>query len=260
MLEPLGAYESVVTMGPAHVHCALKATPPKSVKGTGADNFIFGGSYSISRSLSIIIEGDRNVIILGAYSRLGALTIKIVGSGGVVFIGAFCTASSGSIVMVGENSRIIMGEDCMLSSRIVISNTDSHSIFDVATGARINRERDVVIGNHVWIGRDARIGKGAQVGHDCVIAQSAIVSGEIAPFSVAGGVPARPLREGATWSRVRAATIAEAEASPQMVQQRKSVAALQRRIAAYAEARSAPACDALSPEEFVPLPDASAAD
>lgn len=53
----------------------------------------------------------------------------------------------------------------------------------------------VRIGNDVWIGHAAIILPGVSVGDGAVIAAGAVVSRDVAPYTVAGGVPARPIRE-----------------------------------------------------------------
>jgi acetyltransferase-like isoleucine patch superfamily enzyme len=54
--------------------------------------------------------------------------------------------------------------------------------------------RAVVIEDHVWIGSRALILPGASLGRGAVVAAGAVVSGRVAPMTVVGGVPARPLR------------------------------------------------------------------
>lgn len=52
----------------------------------------------------------------------------------------------------------------------------------------------VTIGNDVWIGRRAMIMPGVTIGDGCVIAAGAVVTKDVAPYSVVGGVPARLLK------------------------------------------------------------------
>jgi len=53
---------------------------------------------------------------------------------------------------------------------------------------------EIVIGDNVWIGRNVTIRKGARIGNNCVIAAGAVVTKEIPPNCVAGGIPAKPLK------------------------------------------------------------------
>ncbi len=53
---------------------------------------------------------------------------------------------------------------------------------------------DTVIGNDVWIGTGAMILPGARIGDGVIVGAGAVVGGEIAPYSVVAGNPARVVR------------------------------------------------------------------
>lgn len=50
------------------------------------------------------------------------------------------------------------------------------------------------IGNDVWIGRRAIIMPGVSIGDGCIIGAGAVVTKDVPPFSVAGGVPAKVIK------------------------------------------------------------------
>jgi acetyltransferase-like isoleucine patch superfamily enzyme len=57
------------------------------------------------------------------------------------------------------------------------------------------REDRVIIGNDVWIGHAVIVLPGVRVGDGAVLAAGAVVSRDVAPYTVAGGVPARFIKE-----------------------------------------------------------------
>lgn len=53
---------------------------------------------------------------------------------------------------------------------------------------------DIVIGNDVWIGFEAVIMSGVTIGNGAVIGTRAVVTRDVPPYTIVGGVPARPIR------------------------------------------------------------------
>lgn len=53
---------------------------------------------------------------------------------------------------------------------------------------------DIVVGNDVWIGYEAVILSGVHIGNGAIIGARAVVTGDVEPYAIVGGVPARPIR------------------------------------------------------------------
>lgn len=65
---------------------------------------------------------------------------------------------------------------------------------------------DIVIGNDVWIGYEAVIMSGVHIGDGAIIGTRAVVTKDVEPYTIMGGIPARPIRK-----RFDQATIAKME-------------------------------------------------
>ncbi len=122
-----------------------------------------------------------------------------VSGGARVVIGAGSTCETTQIVAQG--SDVVIGEDCMFSFAVEIRTTDTHAIYDIDSGDRVNLDQPIDIGDHVWLGKQAIVLKGASIGAGSVVGARAVVSGEIPPLSVCVGVPARVVRSNAIWTR-----------------------------------------------------------
>ncbi len=60
---------------------------------------------------------------------------------------------------------------------------------------RDRREARVTIGNDVWIGHAVIVLPGVTIGDGAVLAAGAVVTKDVAPYTIVGGVPARQIRE-----------------------------------------------------------------
>lgn len=54
---------------------------------------------------------------------------------------------------------------------------------------------DIVIGNDVWIGYEAVILAGVTIGDGAIIGTRAVVTRDVPPYTIAGGIPAKPIRK-----------------------------------------------------------------
>ncbi|MGQ4878535.1 Vat family streptogramin A O-acetyltransferase [Billgrantia sp. LNSP4103-1] len=54
---------------------------------------------------------------------------------------------------------------------------------------------DTVVGHDVWIGYDALIMPGVQIGNGAIVSSRSVVVNDVAPYTVVGGNPARPIKQ-----------------------------------------------------------------
>lgn len=53
---------------------------------------------------------------------------------------------------------------------------------------------DIVVGNDVWIGYEAVILAGVTIGDGAIIGSRAVVTKDVPPYTIVGGLPAKPIR------------------------------------------------------------------
>lgn len=58
-----------------------------------------------------------------------------------------------------------------------------------------NNKGDIVVGNDVWIGYDAIIMPGVHIGDGAIIGAKSLVTKDVEPYSIVGGVPAKQIRK-----------------------------------------------------------------
>lgn len=143
---------------------------------------------------------DNCTIQLGHIHVADYLTIQLHGSGANVSIGEK-TSVVGAYISVNSGGQVIIGKDCMLSLRIGMYQSDEHHIFDLETGKRINKGKNISIGNHVWIGRGVVLLGGFSIEDNSIVGSNAVSSGQFGANLIVAGCPAKMIRENIIWSR-----------------------------------------------------------
>jgi acetyltransferase-like isoleucine patch superfamily enzyme len=99
------------------------------------------------------------------------------------------TTIGGMSEVNAKGARVIIGADCDIASFVAINVADSHRRA-IELADEIER-RDIVIGDHVFIGSHSAILGGVTIGHHSVIAAGTILRAcEVPPFSLVVGSPA----------------------------------------------------------------------
>lgn len=100
-------------------------------------------------------------------------------------IGAFCSIASGLKIVSGQHP----GVEC----REAISNFPFHE-HGWGMYPQCRNSGRVVIDSDVWIGQDVSIMAGVYVAPGAVLGAGAMVTKDVAPYTVVAGNPARPVR------------------------------------------------------------------
>ena len=53
---------------------------------------------------------------------------------------------------------------------------------------------DIIVKDDVWIGENALIMSGVTLGQGCIVAAGAVVTKDVPPYAIVGGVPAKVIR------------------------------------------------------------------
>jgi len=109
--------------------------------------------------------------------RIGAKTV----------MGQECTISA--------YQHISIGRECIMADRVMLIDFD-HGVVEVERPIRLQGiyKRDVNVANNVWMGYGACILRGVSVGDNAIIGTNAVVTKDIPPNAVVGGIPARLIR------------------------------------------------------------------
>ena len=111
-----------------------------------------------------------------------------------------------------NKEKLVIGKFCSIACRAkFLFNSANHTLSSLSTypfpiffdewgleksdvAAAWDRKGDIVIGNDVWIGYEAVILAGVTIGDGAVIGARAVVTKDVPPYAIVGGVPARVIR------------------------------------------------------------------
>jgi len=134
-------------------------------------------------------------MLLGSRVRLnsGWAPVELAtGPQGTIEIGDGVFINYGSIIHAHQRVRI--GSNVMIGNYCIVADTEIPGIGE-PPGHPYMDPRPVEIGDGAWLAARVTVLPGARIGAGAAIAAGSIVAGEIPPNSVAGGIPARVLRQ-----------------------------------------------------------------
>lgn len=148
-------------------------------------NAVAPGDFTAMQALLTELTGrevDASVRVVPPFYPDGGHALRL---GRNVFVNHGCTA-----VVVGG---IEIGDDVMIGPNVQLIS-GGHSL-EPETRRTVSTCAPVVIGRGVWIGAGATILPGVTIGEDAVVAAGAVVTKDVAPPTLVGGVPATLMRE-----------------------------------------------------------------
>ena len=132
----------------------------------------FGGKASIGHGSKLSIRGD-------------------------LTLGADFNMTAESTIVCAKNIRF--GNDCLLSWDILVMDTDEHPLYD-KEHKRINPDKPIIVGNHVWIGCKCVLLKGAEIPDNTVLAAGTLLTSAFSgEQQVIGGNPPSILKREVRW-------------------------------------------------------------
>lgn len=173
-----------------------------SVEFRGKNNRLTVDPGSTLTRLTVVFHGDHGSVTVGHNATVGKPKLSLrIGHRGAVHLGNNVSTTTPLFASAAEGATISVGDDVMFATHVQLRTDDSHAIYDVASGNRVNPSQDITIGDHVWVGYESVVLGGVSIGSSSVVGLRSIVTGDIPANCVAAGVPARVVKQGITWER-----------------------------------------------------------
>ncbi len=106
--------------------------------------------------------------------------------------GRDCHIGERCYLWAGDSTgRILLGDFVSLAPEVFIIASDYQFVAGRPFRNQPKRERDVAIGNDVWLGARVVVTAGVTIGDGCIVGAGAVVTKDLPAGSIAAGVPAR---------------------------------------------------------------------
>lgn len=117
------------------------------------------------------------------YSYLGPDSRLIYGN-----VGKFCSIGGGSVIGMGTHTLNHISTSSIFTA---VSNGTGSKWTSIQT---YEEHTPVTVGNDVWIGIHSMIMGGVTIGNGAVVGAGAVVTKDVPPYAIVGGVPAKVIK------------------------------------------------------------------
>ena len=149
----------------------------------------FGKNVTIRRNSQMVIKADGKI----SYGNdcIIERNVSLYAMEGPIHIGDQNYIGWGSSIIAGPGgvhlgSHVLIAHNCSLLAQ-------NYEIQDINQPIHYDRmtSQGIVVEDEVWIGTQVSVLDGVRIGRGAVVAAGAVVTKDVKPYSVVGGVPAR---------------------------------------------------------------------
>jgi acetyltransferase-like isoleucine patch superfamily enzyme len=147
--------------------------------------------FSVQCDGVVQVSGTKN-ISLGQRCRLGMdIELRTIGTGSIC-IGNDVRINRGGTLTAYES--ISIGEFTLIGEFVSLRDANHGLSRKAPIRYQPHTAKAITIGRDVWIGRGCCILPGVTIGEGAVVGANSVVNRDIAPFSIAAGVPAKVIK------------------------------------------------------------------
>ncbi len=137
---------------------------------------IYGGNIEVDEKTEILYG-----VILMTY-------------GGFIKIGKNCSINPYTILY--GHGGLTIGDNVLIAGHcLIIPANHNFSNPDIPTNQQGETRKGIVIKDNVWLGSGVKILDGVTIGSGAIVAAGAVVSKDVEPNTIVGGVPAKKIKD-----------------------------------------------------------------
>jgi len=155
---------------------------------------VIGDNVVVDDNCCLDAKGSTNEgIRIGSGVFVGRNTILSCKNGDIVIDD---NANVGFNVEVFSAGRVRIGKDVLIAAYTYLVGGDHlFDRVDVPVLYQGRTAQGIEVDDNVWLGAHVVVSDGSRVGRDAIVGAGAVVRGEIPPFAIAAGVPAKVIRD-----------------------------------------------------------------
>ena len=112
-----------------------------------------------------------------------------------VKIGSGCEFNSNVMINARGRGSIVIGNNVLIGPNVVLRSSDHSFVsFSETISKQGMEDGHIVVEDDVWIGSNCVILKNITIGKGSIVAAGAVVTKDIEPYSIVGGVPAKIIK------------------------------------------------------------------
>jgi galactoside O-acetyltransferase len=149
-----------------------------------------GGTFGIGSRF----EYPENIEI-GNNAYIGRFSFLQAGQS-VIKMGDNIGLNVNAFLVAGPDGGIFIGNNVMIGPNVVIRSADhNHQSLDRPMQNQGQISGNIIIENDVWIGGNVVITKDVTIGEHSIVAAGSVVTKDVEPLSIVGGVPAKLIKK-----------------------------------------------------------------
>jgi len=166
----------------------------KSVMLGSRQKLILGDNVSIADYCRLSCGHAKGGMTIGDNTHIHPFCIMRT-FGGIIHIGKNCSLNPYCIIYGGDKG-VKIGNNVMIAAQtMIVAANHSFDRTDIPMKQQGNNSKGVVVEDNVWIGIGCKILDGVTIRTGAIIAAGAVVTKNVEPNTIVGGVPAKLIRK-----------------------------------------------------------------
>jgi len=113
-----------------------------------------------------------------------------------IYLGNNVRITMNCCIWAEANSKIVFGDNVLVGPGVkMFCGNHGTALNGVPMTYQDRHEKDIIIGNDVWIGANSVITSGVSIGDGAVVAAGSVVTKDVGNYNIVGGVPAKLIKQ-----------------------------------------------------------------